>query len=620
MVLRFLYCLPLLCGLGVGLAAPADAALADWWPFGRKAVEEPIPDALAYTVTLSAPDADRALTKALSQASALVSEQKTPAAGLVGLLARARQDVPRLTAILYDNARYAAEVAITLNGRPLESIGPFDSVGAPVAVAINITAGEPFVFGRVDTGPLPGRLTPERLGLMPGQPARSSTILAAESTIANAWGGEGHPLVMVSRRTTVADHRARTLDVTLAIDPGPTANFGRVTVEGAETVNTALVAGRAGLGDGPYSSTKIKRAETRLRDLGVFGGVRIRPAAALDPDGTIPMTITVSERKPRVYGFSVDYSNTEGLGLETYWRHRNLFGGAEQFEVRGSISRLLEGAFDPDYRLATTFRKPGVFDPMTDFTLRLEGYRKTTDAYRVTAVEGEVGLEHIFSDRLTGTLALELQRSETVTSTTTEEHMPLTLTGKLDWDTRDSRLDPTEGMRAVLTAAPAYDFLTSTPMATFTTDLAFYRSFGPTDRFVLAGRIATASLVVDDVTAVASDRRIYVGGPGTVRGYAYQSIAPRDGGGNIIGGRSSFVASAEARYRLNDVLGLVAFVDAGNAYASVLPSLSGLKVGVGVGLRYLTAVGPIRFDVAVPLNRSSVDPSVAFYVGLGQAF
>lgn len=620
MVLRFVFCVPLLCGLVAGFAAPADAALADWWPFGRKTVEAPVPDALAYTVTLNAADADRKLAKALNQASALVSEQKTPAAGLVGLLARARQDVPRLTAVLYDNARYAAEVAITLNGRPLEAVGPFDTVRAPVAVVIDVTAGEPFVFGRVDTGPLPGRLTPERLGLMPGQPARSSTILAAESTIAGAWGEEGHPLVAVGRRDTIADHRARTLDVTLAIDPGPVASFGRVTVEGAETVDPTLVSGRAGLGDGPYSTTKIKRAETRLRDLGVFGGVRIRPGTALDPDGTIPMTITVSERKPRVYGFSASYSNTEGLGLETYWRHRNLFGGAEQFEVRGSISRLLEGAFDPDYRLATTFRKPGVFDPMTDVTLRLEGYRETSEAYRVTAVEGEVGLSHIFSDTLTGSLALELQRSETVTATDTEEHMPLTLTGKLDWDTRDERLDPTKGMRALVTAAPAYDFMTSTPMATFTTDLAFYRAFGPTDRFVLAGRVAAASLLVDDIASVAADRRLYVGGPGTVRGYAYQGIAPRDGSGNIVGGRSSIVFSAEARYRLNDTLGLAAFVDAGNAYSSILPSLSGLRVGVGVGLRYLTAVGPIRFDVAVPLNRSSVDPAVAFYVGLGQAF
>src|SRR5690606_30315726 len=105
----------------------------------------------------------------------------------------------------------------------------------------------------------------------------------------------------------------------------------------------------------------------------------------------------VSERKKRVIGGSVSYSNTEGLGLGVFWRHRNLFGGAEQLHLSASISRLLSGAFDPDYRLAGTFRKPAVFTPMTDFTLRLEGYRETTEAYRVTALEGEVGLIHVFN-------------------------------------------------------------------------------------------------------------------------------------------------------------------------------------------------------------------------------
>ena len=95
-----------------------------------------------------------------------------------------------------------------------------------------------------------------------------------------------------------------------------------------------------------YSSKITRRAETRLRDLGVFDSVRVMPGETLDPDGTIPITITVGERKRRVIGASVNYSNTEGLGFEVFWRHRNLFGGAEQLQLTASIARLLEGAFD----------------------------------------------------------------------------------------------------------------------------------------------------------------------------------------------------------------------------------------------------------------------------------
>ena len=349
---------------------------------------------------------------------------------------------------------------------------------------------------------------------------------------------------------------------------------------------------RAGIEVGsPYSSKVTRRAETRLRDLGVFDSVRVAAGEALDPDGTIPITITVSERKRHVIGGGVNYSNTEGLGLEVYWRNRNLFGGAEQLELTASVSRLLAGAFDdPDFRLAGTFKKPAVFDPMTDFTLRAATYRQTNDAYRVTAVEGEVGLTHIFSDTLTGSAGVELSRSRTVSPSETDDHLLATLTGRLDWDTRDNRLDPTTGFRAQLMAAPAYDFLQDNAFATFSADVAAYRAFGGMDRFVLAGRAAASILTVDDITKVAADRRLYSGGAGSVRGYGYKNLGPRDGAGDIVGGRSSLLLSGELRYRVNDQFGLVAFVDAGNAYSSMLPGLDGLKVGVGAGLRYLTPV------------------------------
>jgi translocation and assembly module TamA len=602
-------------------AAPASAALSDLWPFGKPTPSETIPNPLPYKVTFSAPGAGWGLARSLRQASELVNRQKNPASGLVGLLARARQDLTSLTAVLYEDARYAGEVAITVDGQPLANVDPFATVNtSPVPVTITVTPGPQFVFGQVSATPLPPGLTLEALGLTPGAPARSSIVVAAEAKLVGAWKDQGHPLVAAVPRATVADHRTNTLDVALAVRPGPQANFGRVTVSGTEQVDPTLVLRRAGIDGGLYSQKIVKRAAKRLRDLGVFASVDVSPATRLDPDGTMPVAITVSERKPRVIGGSVTYSNTEGLGLEVHWGHRNLFGGGEQLRLSASVGRLLDGAFDPDYRLAGTFRKPAVLDPMTDFTLSVDGYRQTTNAYRVTALESEAGLEHAFSDVLSGSVALQVARSLTVEPTLTQDHLLTTLTGKLDWDTRDNKFDPSSGYHVLMSAAPAYDFLESTPYATFSADAAGYWAFGSSDRFVLAARAAASVLTVDDVTKVAADRRLYSGGAGSVRGYAYQNIGPRDGSGNLVGGRSSILFSGELRYRVTDTIGLVAFVDAGSAYSSMIPSFGGLKVGVGAGLRYLTPVGPIRLDVAVPLQPGPGDPSVGVYVGLGQAF
>ena len=346
------------------------------------------------------------------------------------------------------------------------------------------------------------------------------------------------------------------------------------------------------------------------------------PAERVEPDGTIPMTIAVVERKPRVFGGTVYYSNTVGGGIEAYWRHRNLLGGAEQLEVKGSLSRLGLRDFTPDYRLATTFRKPGIFDrPLTDGLLRVEGYRQTTDAYRVTALEHEATVSRIFSETLTGSIGLELARSRTEdTVTGTEDHLVATLRTKLDWDMRDSKLDPSAGFRAQFLVAPAHEFRNRSTYATFGADASIYRAFDPTARLVLAGRAAVQTLTAKDVLDVPADRRIYAGGAGSVRGYGWKNIGPRNADGDIIGGRSSVLLSGEVRYRLNEQFGLVTFADVGNATENIAPAFTDLKVGLGVGVRYLTPVGPVRLDLAVPLQRQSGDPRVAIYVGLGQAF
>jgi len=105
-----------------------------------------------------------------------------------------------------------------------------------------------------------------------------------------------------------------------------------------------------------------------------------------------------------------------------------------------------------------------------------------------------------------------------------------------------------------------------------------------------------------------------------VRGYGYRNLGPIVDG-NVTGGLSYVDASVELRARLTESFGAVAFADAGNAFASSFPDFAdGVKVGVGVGLRYYTGLGPVRLDVALPLEPGPDDPAFAIYAGLGQSF
>ena len=142
---------------------------------------------------------------------------------------------------------------------------------------------------------------------------------------------------------------------------------------------------------------------------------------------------------------------------------------------------------------------------------------------------------------------------------------------------------------------------------------------------MLAVRGLVGSISGANTFSVPPDQRFYAGGGGTVRGFRYQSIGPRFADNRPIGGTSIEVGSVELRQRFGTSYGAVAFVDAGQVGPSSTPfggTGGGVKVGAGVGARYYTSIGPIRADVAVPLNKDANQKTdtVELYLGIGQAF
>ena len=162
--------------------------------------------------------------------------------------------------------------------------------------------------------------------------------------------------------------------------------------------------------------------------------------------------------------------------------------------------------------------------------------------------------------------------------------------------------------------------------------------YSPTDSITLAGRIRVGTIQGIDRFDLAPSRRFYAGGGGSVRGYGFQQLGPRavypDPGFEFdpeepdkvadtiyrpLGGRSLNEAAAEVRYRFGN-FGVVGFVDAGQVYEGTTPDFSDLRYGVGIGGRYYTNFGPLRFDVAMPLDKREGESSFAVYVSIGQAF
>jgi translocation and assembly module TamA len=140
---------------------------------------------------------------------------------------------------------------------------------------------------------------------------------------------------------------------------------------------------------------------------------------------------------------------------------------------------------------------------------------------------------------------------------------------------------------------------------------------------VVAGRIRLGTIFGANAFDLAPSRRFYSGGGGSVRGYGYQQLGPKDADGDPIGGRGLAEFAIESRIRLKQFggnFGVVPFFDAGSLSTEALPDLKNWRLAAGVGVRYYSSFGPIRIDLGIPLNRQKGDGPFAVAVSLGQAF
>ncbi len=135
----------------------------------------------------------------------------------------------------------------------------------------------------------------------------------------------------------------------------------------------------------------------------------------------------------------------------------------------------------------------------------------------------------------------------------------------------------------------------------------------------IAGRARVGSIVGAARDDIAPSRRYYSGGGGSVRGFGYQQLGPKDIDDKPVGGRSLTEFALEARYRLGNY-GIVPFFDAGRVGEASTPSIKNMRYGAGIGVRYYTNFGPFRIDVATPINRQPGESKIALYISIGQAF
>lgn len=590
---------PVVCALVLGLfAAAADAS---------------------GPVELLAPGAPEGLVDDLRAASLSVAAKRDGVTNPQDLLAAARADYARLLAALYESGRYSGVIRISVDGREAADITPF-SVPADIdRIVIRVTPGPLFAFGRTAVAPLAPE-TDLPAGFAPGAVARSALVGDAVARAIAGWRAQGNARARLAAQSLRADHRAATLDVDIALDPGPRLRFGRLVLSGDSAVRAARIHRIAGLPEGEvFSPEALADAARRLRQTGSFRSVSLREAETVSDDGALDITATLVDEKPRRFGLGAEVSTFEGLALTGFWLHRNFFGGAERLRFDTTIGGVGGETGGIDYGIKARLTRPATPVPDSAFFVTADASRLDEPDYVSDQIGFGIGLARRFTHHLNAELAVDLRRERVEEAGIISNYNLLSLPVRLTLDRRDTPLDATRGLYLNTELRPFQGLGSTASGVRLYADGRVYRGLGSARRFVLAGRAQVGVVSGPALVDAPPDFLFYSGGGGTVRGQSYQSLDIDLGGGRRRGGRSFLGLSAELRAAVRGRIGVVAFADGGYVGAgSFFDGAGGWHAGAGLGLRYETGVGPIRLDVALPIGGTSSGAQI--YIGIGQAF
>jgi len=554
---------------------------------------------------------------------------------LAQLTRRARQDTELLQQVLRVYGYYDAEISQSTTGyaAPAEGSGPGPAIDLKkVGVRFDVRPGPRYTFSRISLGDIAAARDAAALtrafALAPGDPVNSDRIIAERDHLITALGEGGHAFAKVGEPDLSIDHAARSGDLGVPVTSGGQYVIGAIRSLLPDYLSSRHLARIARFRPGdPFRKSRVDDLRQAILATGLVSAVTVTPRevtpAADAKAGVADIDVTLAKAPQRTIAGLIGYSSGEGLRVEASWENRNMFPpeGLVRFRGVAGTREQLAGA---------TYRRNNFFGRDQVLTADLYAQTRRTDAYQARTLSFSTTFEKqttlIFQKAWVWSAGVELLATSELpaaTGSTRTTYFIGALPLRGAYDGSNDLLDPRRGVRVSLRLSPEISvqngMRSSYVRAQF--DASAYQPVS--SNVVLAERVRLGTIPGVDVNSIAPSRRFYAGGGASVRGFAYQAVGPRDALGNPSGGRSLSEFSLEARVKtglMGGAVSVVPFVDAGTVGTTASPTVNGLQVGVGLGVRYQTSFGPIRIDLGTPLNPAKGDSRIGVYVSLGQAF
>jgi translocation and assembly module TamA len=403
-------------------------------------------------------------------------------------------------------------------------------------------------------------------------------------------------------RVAPADRRA---DVVLTLDTGPRYYFGEVSVA-QEGLDPGFVARYVPIVPGePFAPAKLLQAQFVLSDLGYFGSVDVQPQRERAVDRRVPIVIATTPRPPRRYDAGVGYGTDTGARLTLGAEFRQLTESGHKLRSDLRVSEVKD-SIGFDYRVPLGTRAGenlGFATAYTDEKIGDGDSQRYDFAVTLSRTPGDwqrqLYVKHTYEQSFVPATGTDSSKLLLPGVTLSRGEMDDPIHARLGWSLF---LDGHGGHEAVVSDV------------SFLQGKALLRGVVPLGaRARLLARAEFGGTLIDDFRELPASQRFFAGGDQSVRGYSYQSLAPRDAAGKTLGGKFLTTYSVEAEYRVWRNWGAAVFFDTGNADDDPWPRLYS---GVGIGVRYRAPIGTVQVDLAHPLAEDGVRPHLGIRVGL----
>jgi len=437
-----------------------------------------------------------------------------------------------------------------------------------------------------------------------GEPLDHARYEASKAAVESALLDTGFLGTRLASRRVEVTRLARSATIDLVWESGERCRFGEVHFSDAQFSDNFLrrfIPWKVG---DWYSAEDLRDFQQRVVDADYFATALIQPRREAIPTGVVPVDVSLTPAKRTVYSASAYYSTDTGAGVHLGYERRWLNRLGHKLRVDGDYAERLQ-ATSFSYRIPLPGRNERMLNFGTDYR---DETTDTSESQTLRRIANETRKWHEF----TRTLGFQLMSGDFEIGSERGNSDILFAEGVLSRTESDDPIFTRRGwsMLAGLRIAPAIS-TNDTSFVQLGAQTKWVRSIGESNRVITRGSVG--GMTVDDFDELPPQLRFFAGGDRSIRGFDYQEIGSTNAAGDVIGGEYLAVASVEFEHYFQPKWGAAVFVDAGDAF---LKSDFDLNVGAGVGVRWKSPIGVVRFDLAYPV-KTEFDKSLRVHVVIG---